>query len=110
MTVAKCTQCNTPHPDLDFDLYSGFETKPKIAFSMVEDDEHLWCQSCECNNVYEIDLEDILEEAVLGSIEQDHGEGSHRITKLLRDYAEKIDAEAYKNRWRLLKENQPQID
>ena len=49
-------------------------------------------------------------EAVLGGIENDHGESAHLITKLLRDYADKIDAEAYKNKWRLLKENQPQID
>lgn len=100
MTVAKCTECNTRHPDLNFDIYSGFKDTPKIAFSMPEDDEHLWCEICDCNNAYEIDLEDILKEAVLGSIEQDLGEGSHRITKLLRDYADKIDAEADKNKHR----------
>ena len=105
MTVAKCTECNTPHSTLNFDLYSGFETTPKIAFMTPEYIDEVWCQSCGHNNVYEIDLEDILKETVLGSIEQDHGEGSHRITKLLRDYADKIDAEAYKNKWRLLKEN-----
>ena len=105
MTVAKCTECKKRHPTLDFDLYSDIKSTPSIGFSMPEDDEHLWCEICDCNNVYFIELEDILEEAVLGSIEYDHGESSHRITKLLRDYAEKIDAEAYKNRWRLLKEN-----
>ena len=110
MTVAKCTECKKWHPTLNFDLYSDIESTPRIGFEMPMDDEHLWCEICDCNNVYFIELEDILEEAVLGSIEQDHGEGSHRITKLLRDYADKIDAEAYKNKWRLLKENQPQID
>ena len=105
MTVAKCTECNTPHPDLNFDIYSGFEDTPKIAFRMSDDIGVGICESCYDTNTYEIILEDILKEAVLGSIEQDHGEGSHRITKLLRDYADKIDAEADKNKWRLLKEN-----
>ena len=101
MTVATCTDCNTPHPDLDFDIYSGFETTPKIAFSMSEDIEVGICESCFFTNTYEIVLEDILKDAVLGSIEQDLGEGSYRITKLLRDYADKIDAEAdkHKHEW-----------
>ena len=98
MTVAKCTECKKRHPTLDFDLYSDIKSTPSIGFSMPEDDEHLWCEICDCNNVYFIELEDILEEAVLGSIENDHGESAHRITKLLRDYADKIDAEADKHR------------
>ena len=49
-------------------------------------------------------LEDILKDTVLGSIEFDYGEGSHKITKLLRDYADKIDAEAnkHKHKWESL--------
>ena len=110
MTVAKCTECHAPHTTLNFDLYCDIEITPRIGFMMPEYVDEVWCQSCGHNQVYFIDLEDILEEAVLGGIKNDHGESAHLITKLLRDYADKIDAEAYKNKWRLLKENQPQID
>jgi len=98
MTIAKCTECNAPHPDLYFDIYSGFSDTPKISFSFSDDFEVGLCKSCYNTNTYEIILEDILKQTVLGSIKDDHGEGSHRITKLLRDYADKIDAEANKHR------------
>jgi hypothetical protein len=46
-------------------------------------------------------LEDILKEFSLNHISHDLGENSHRVTKLLRDYADKIDAEAdkHKHEW-----------
>tara|TARA_R100000541_G_C1871388_1_gene80846 strand:+ start:111 stop:413 length:303 start_codon:yes stop_codon:yes gene_type:complete len=98
MTVARCTECNAPHPDLDFDLYSGFKDTPKICFELFDNGV---CKNCFRTTTYEIALEDILKETVLGSIECDLGEGSHRITKLMRDYADKIDAEAnkHKHKW-----------
>jgi len=105
MTIAKCTECGSIHPDLDFNLYSGFSwveglEDPKIGFSLPEG---VFCQnySCEDGNVFIIKLEDILRETVLESIEFDYGEGSHKITKLLRDYADKIDEEAikHKHKW-----------
>ena len=101
MTIAKCTECNTQHPDLDFELYSGFKDKPLIGFWL---DDNGVCENCFRTDSYVIVLEDILKDTVLGSIEFDYGEGSHKITKLLRDYADKIDAEAnkHKHKWESL--------
>ena len=94
MTVAKCTMCKAKHPTLNFYLYSGF-SKPDILFNLD------WCESCEMEEGYVISLEDILKEFSLDHISHDLGEGSHRVTKLLRDYADKIDAEAdkHKHEW-----------
>ena len=98
MTIAKCTECNAPQPGLDFDIYSGFKTTPKIGFEILDDGI---CKNCFRNNTYVIVLEDLLKHAILDSIQFDLGKGSHRITKLLRDYADKIDAEAnkHKHKW-----------
>ena len=98
MTVAKCTECSAPHPDLDFFIYSGFEDAPKISFELLGDSV---CKNCFRTNTYVIELEDLLKHTILESIEFDLGEGSYRITKLLRDYADKIDAEAdkHKHEW-----------
>ena len=105
MTFPKCTECGSTHPDFDFDLTSGFtgvegSEDPTIGFVLREGD---FCQNhnCEAGNVFIMKLEDLLRQTVLDSIPNDYGEGSHRITKLLRDYADKIDAEAikYKHEW-----------
>ena len=94
MTVAKCTMCKAEHPNLNFSLFSGFY-KPDILFALD------WCESCELEEGYVISLEDILKEFSLDHISHDLGESSHRVTKLLRDYADKIDAEAdkHKHEW-----------
>ena len=91
MTVAKCTMCKAEHPNLNFYLFNGFDN-PDIIFHLD------WCESCELEEGYVISLEDILKEFSLDHISHDLGESSHRVTKLLRDYADKIDAEANKHK------------
>jgi len=91
MSEAKCTMCKAAHPNLDFYLVSNFD-KPDIVFNLD------WCESCELEEGYVISLEDILKEFSLEHIGHDLGENSHKVTKLLRDYADKIDAEANKHR------------
>ena len=92
MIIAKCTEGALNIPKFAFDLYGGIDREgPSIMFALPyecwPDDYHGYDGA----GVFEIDLEGLLNGAVQGAIDFDHGESAHEITSLLRKYADKID-------------------
>ncbi len=89
MTIAKCSENGKDCPKFDIDLYSGFDDDPVLAFSIPGE---CWPQSeYDGDGVLIIKLKDLLEETFENHLQFDGGEGTHKITKLLREYADKLD-------------------
>lgn len=97
MAIMKCIENGENPPKFDIGLYSGFESgEPYLLF----------CIPSECRpdtdyngaGFFEVTLEDILEETLSNHINFDGGRNTHRITKLLRKYAKKLDKSAKKHR------------
>lgn len=96
MTIAKCTEEGSCAPRFDLDICGGFGDGPYISFSLPDE---CWPESdYDGAGVFTVDLKEILEEAINGVIEFDSGESAGEITALLREYADRIDAEAEKHR------------
>ena len=89
MAIAKCTENGKNAPKFDIDLYSGFDDNPALAL-MIPDE--CWPDNgYDGQGVFKLHLKDLLEETLNEHIGFDAGEGTHKITSLLREYADKLD-------------------
>jgi len=92
MTIAECTEKGVDQPEFDIDLYSGFDEHPVLSFMLPDE---CWPDSnYNGGGVFTLKLEDLLKDAIDDAIAFDQGEGAHKITALLREYADKIDKRA----------------
>ncbi len=81
-------------PEFRFGINSGFDEHPYIGFSLPNE---CWPEHYEGCGTYSINLEDILQEALNDHLAFDGGEGTHKITALLRKYADLLDEDAKNN-------------
>lgn len=98
MAIAKCTEDGNNQPEFDFDISGLFDGGPRITFLLPYE---CWTDGYDGCGIFHISLEELLDETVSTVIQDDWGKSAHKITKLLREYADKIDAEAeaHKEHW-----------
>lgn len=92
--IAKCAEDSEHQPEIHVELESGWygDEDPLISFQLPDD-----CfpePDYDGMGVFNIDLKDLLEDALSQHIANDLGESTHKMTKLLREYADKLDASA----------------
>jgi hypothetical protein len=89
----RCTETQRPLTEIRFDLFSGFDGKPAIAFLIEEGfaiDSYLHVGN---GRVYHLDLKSLLEDCVSTHLEFDDGENTPAIINLLREYAAKLETD-----------------
>lgn len=86
---AECTE-GCKEIDVYVDLFSGFENKPYVTFTLPH---AILPDNYDGGGVFQVGLEDLLKSSIPAAIDFDNGEGSHFVTDLLRKYADVIDSQ-----------------
>ena len=93
MPIMRCSETGVHTPKFNIDLCEGFDKhEPYLGFMLpdecwLDDDD-----SYDGAGVFVIDLKDILDDYLKNYWSHAHGEFTHKVINLLREYADKIES------------------